>query len=259
MSDHDRDALIQAVLDGTATPDEAAQLKQLAGADIELGERKASYRALFDALNHMPVADAPKDLRANVLAAIEGHAVKAPEPAKVLATRTSTGSRGRLVFATATALVAAMLGYAAWRGAPRTAVPPSAPVTGTMAPAGRTPTPEASASPWTLGQTVVEGYLIREGDAWRATLNIRGADPVRVDLIVDPRTCEVLSVVPGAGGRRLTSDAPEGVALELVAPGRAEITLRSPGAQAPEVQITLRTPTAGARGRLEERPSPEIR
>lgn len=254
MSQPDRDELIQSVLDGTASHEDAERLKQLAAGDSDLAERKASYLHVFESLNHMPVAEAPPDLRERVLAGIEAGAPR-PGPAR------APSARGvpRLAFVAAGTVIAALLGYAAWLGTPRNRVPAGAPVVGTLAPVTPSDTPADEQGPWTLGGMEFEGELVLSGDQWQALIYARGAGNVRITLTVEPTDTQVLAVVPGAGGRRLPDDTPGSVSLEMVSPGRAEVSLRNPGTAPPRVAVTLVTSSGSVHGRLESRSSAPTR
>ncbi len=65
-ADHDR--LMQAVLDGEATPGESAELERLLAADPVARARFEEWRVLFDGLSRMPHGFPPEGLVAAVMA-----------------------------------------------------------------------------------------------------------------------------------------------------------------------------------------------
>lgn len=207
MTDEIVDDLIQRVLDGEGTPEEARRLQARLASDPEVRERHAELKQVFDSLASVRVEEAPAGLHASIMRAVRTSATAAlPAPA-VRAPRRPL-DLARLLLPVAAGFIAGALGWAALGGSLGPAAPPAI-VGGTMADLSQ-PTPLLS-----LGQTE-SGVTISaaRADKGATLLELQsGAKPVQLWLLSDDQGVG-LTAEPSNGATAIAGA--EGVlALEL--------------------------------------------
>lgn len=253
MPEHEFDHLIQDVLDGVATPEQAARLEERMRRDPALVERRRELEDLFEALRRVPRVEAPPDLRNSILRAL-------PTNAPGVRTTSTAGRTGlRIAWIFAAGLAAGIVGAGALTGLWKTPAPDGAPPTvGSMGPRAVATGPAPSSS-WTLGQTTVDAATWRTGSSRLAKFQVRGGaaeievsfDPARLSPIAFHQAPHRISPARIEPGRVLIQGSDGGEYsiefLESGIPGPAlRVTVRGDGREAKE---DLAAPTAPPTGR----------
>ena len=207
MKDEIVDDLIQRVLDGEGTPEEARRLQARLASDPEVRERHAQLKQLFDSLAAVRVEDAPAGLHASIMRAVRTSTPVAAAPATVRSTRRPFDF-ARLFLPVAAGFVAGALGWAALGGSLGPAAPPAT-VSGAMADLSQ-PTPLLS-----LGQAD-HGVVVSaaRADKGSTLLELQSAGtPVQLWLLSDGQAVSL--VAEPSNGATAIAGAEGVLAMEL--------------------------------------------
>jgi hypothetical protein len=189
MSDRELDQIMNDVLDGVATSEQAAWLEKRLAADPAARERFDRHSRLFRVLEVKgAMVEAPGDLAPAIL----GEVRRLPRPARAAIgswVREAFGRRRRLGWAYAIGACAALVALAVMTRIDRQALGVRGwlPATGTMAPAG----PGQSGAPInqasiTAGSSKARVELFKQGEGLLVRIETHSAQPLGVELEYDP-------------------------------------------------------------------------
>lgn len=248
MIQREYEALIQDVLDGTATPAEVEKLQAWLEVN-ELGRtRRRELERVFQTLGRVPSAEAPAGLRDAVLSALEAQAPAAESVrGRAAGSRRWFVPRVRLAYVLAAGIAAGAVGVGALTGVMGPIGPGGEPsVTGTMMPSGP-PASGAVRRAWKAGETRIEAVAWRAGMARMVAVHIRGGEPAEVELRFDPG-----ELSPGAVRQSGAAGTVQVEAGRVTVRGgnRTGYTFEFQGAQAAPIQVTLRAGGVTTSGEL---------
>jgi hypothetical protein len=264
MNDRSLDEIIQDVLEGVATPDETARLRERLAADPSSVARRRELEEIFEALARMRMEESPVDLRERVMSALATEPLEhrapvngpiaAPGAGRAPAVRSHpspgwlTTWRAALARRPAWTLAYGLLAGVAL-GALATYLLPTADelrsrtalVSGAMAPAERARTHRELETP--EGRLRLETWSVPAGLALRIAPSTAGHFRLRLEL---PSGVRAMAVrwTKNAGAPGL-SPLPEGLDLALEGTGSWVVEL----ARAPTATGSMRVHWDGAAGR----------
>ncbi len=231
MTDEIVDDLIQRVLDGEGTPEEARRLQARLASDPEVRERHAELKQVFDSLASVRVEDAPAGLHASIMRAVRTSAPAVAPVQTVRATRRPFDF-ARLLLPVAAGFVAGALGWAALGGSLGPAAPPAT-VSGAMADLSQ-PTPLLS-----LGQAD-QGVLVSaaRSDKGATLLELQtGGKPVQLWLLSEDQAVSLVAE-PSNGATAIAGA--EGVLAMEIAPKSLLRVRCVPAKGAQSVRVTAK-------------------
>uniref|UniRef100_A0A832HYW0 Anti-sigma factor n=1 Tax=Eiseniibacteriota bacterium TaxID=2212470 RepID=A0A832HYW0_UNCEI len=247
---------IQDMLEGTASPGEAAETRAWLAASAEGRAREQDLRETFAALGALALEEPPAGLTASIMAQVAAEPRRVREPwwaavSRSFARRPAWGLG--YAFAAGVAVGALALGLAT--GALSPARHADLPVTATLAPPGAA-APGATAA-LAAGASEVAAALWIHEDLARLRVEGAGREPGTLEIAWDEAACGVLALHwSGAGGRRVESE-PGRLSLALGPGARCAIDFEIREATQVAFGVTLRSPSgeihrelrAGAGGR----------
>lgn len=245
--DERTEELIQDVLDGGASPEDRARLREILARDPAARERHAALAPLYGALNESQCEDPPAELRANVLRAIEAMPRKAAAGPGWFAGVFSTLARrpgwtlaygfsaGAVVAVTVVTLVAGGLGPHTRAGLP---------VAGSIAPmSARSAATLVSREKVLAGDAEVTLETWRDLDAVELRVWPGGAAGLETEVSYDERVLRTtgvswlqsgrhtFDVMPGHAVTRQVGDEPFRLDLTASADAPLHVTLRRGGSK----------------------------
>ena len=245
MDQHELDVLIQNVLDGVATSQQAARLEARLGQDPAARERQTELAHVFAALRKSHRFEAPPELRARIMRALPPGApgVRAGAPAADLQ------RRFRLAYVFAFGLAAGIIVAGVLAGFWKAPPPGGAPVIGSMMPPS---TPGAIQAHWQAGPARVEARTWRVGVSRMAAFRVTGA-AAEIELSFDPAALRWAAFRSAPQAQRATLE-PGKVVFRGAEQTETVVELRDVAGAAP-LQIMIRAGAESATGTL---PAPAV-
>ncbi|MGH3054014.1 MAG: anti-sigma factor family protein [Gaiellaceae bacterium] len=253
MNDAELNQWMQDVLDGVATPDQAARLKERLANDPAAHSRYLEHSALFRALgDDTEKVEPPADLAAGVMRAVRKGPRPAPGSRGVLRSWQDSFSRRPVLgwsFAIgAVAAVVAVTSVILTNPAPFGSRG-SLPVTGTMAP------PDAGGS-WLQADRAVLAAgdargtitLLKQPGGLMARVETHSAGLAELELTFDPVAVSVTRI-DGPQGAGKAGTTPGSLKFELRGDAQTDIHF-APAPAGSTVQVILRAGDASSRGTL---------
>lgn len=236
---------IQDVLEGTASPGEAAETRAWLASSAEGREREQDLRETFTALGALALEEPPAGLSASIMAQVAGEPRRVREPwfagvARSFVRRPAWGLG--YAFAAGVAAGAVVIGLATGSLSPVNRA--DLPVTATLAPPG-VAAPDAAAT-LAAGSSEAAVALWTLGDTARLRLEGAGREPGTLEIAWDEAAYGVSALHwSGTGARRVESQ-----------PGRLSLAL-APGARC-AIDFEIREAAEGAFGVTLRSPSGEV-
>lgn len=234
MTDEILDDLIQRVLDGEGTPEEARRLEVRLASEPAVRSRHAELKVVFDGLRAIELEPAPAGLHVSIMNAIRSTAPALSQTAPGVTPRTPRRPLqfARLLLPVAAGFIAGALGWAAYSGSMGPAAPP-ANLSGAMG--------EVSGPVQLLSLGVIDqGITVSAGRAEKGgtILELHSADaPVQVWLSSDDKGV-ALAAEPGSGA--IAKEGAQGVLAFELAP-KALLRVRcTPQLAAQSVRVTAK-------------------
>lgn len=253
MNDNDLNRLMDEVLDGVATPQQATKLQERLANDPAARNLYLQRVAVFHALGtETENVEPPADLAAGVMREIRTGPRPSPGTGLLLNWRDSFKRRPVLSWSFAIGAVAAVVAVAS---VIMTSPVPfgsrgSLPVTGTMAP------PDAGA-PWLQADRAVLAAgdahgtiaLLKHRGGFLARIETHSPEPAELELTYDPAAISVTQV-EGPQGAGTAGATPGSLKLELSGDQVATIHFGSPVSAGSTLRLTLRAAGATSEGML---------
>lgn len=194
MVERELDGLIQDVLDGVATPAEAARLEMRLQQDAAARERYAELTLVFGAMSRSRRFEAPPELKSRIVRALAPGA-----PGLKVVPAVESRRRFRLAYIFAAGLAAGVIATGALTGFWKTPGPGAPAVLGTMAPSEAVGTAR-----WQAGSAQVESRIWRSAGSRFASFRVDKGD-AGIELAFDPTalSCVAFRPAPGAQGATL--------------------------------------------------------
>lgn len=248
MISSEYEQLIQDVLDGVATPEQAARLETWLRSSEEGRARQRQLASLFATLARVPLADAPPDLTRSTLADIvasnergASHAIGSPFPAWW---RAQMQRRPALTLAMpfAAGLIAGVLAIGAWTGW----FGSGSARDGADTAASMTPAAGAASDTWMLGRTEIAVRSWNAGDSRFASIRVTGIDPISLELNFDPSRLHPVGLRLSGPGEVVASVSPGTIVLHPGLDSSYLLEFR-PASSDARVRVTM-TPLGGIEG-----------
>jgi anti-sigma factor RsiW len=240
--------LIQDVLDGVATPEEASKLERWLLTNEAGRARQRELASLFATLARVPLAEAPLDLGRSALAGIvasnERGASRATGNPFLGSWRAQTMRRPALAFAMpfAAGLALGVLALGAWTGS----FGPG-PAHDRIDTAGSmSPDAGAASDTWTLGRSEIAVRSWNAGDSRFASIRVTGIDPISLELSFDPSRLHPVGLRLSGPGEVVASVSPGVIVLHPGLDSSYLLEFR-PASSDVRVQVTM-TPLGGMEG-----------
>jgi hypothetical protein len=239
MVERELDGLIQDVLDGVATPAEAARLETRLSAEQAARERRNEMALVFGAMSRSRRFEAPPELKSRILRALPPGA-----PGVQLMPSVERRRRFRLAYIFAAGLAAGVIGAGALTGFWKVPAPGSPAVIGTMAPSS----PVATAR-WRAGEAQVESRIWRSGGSRLASFKVVSG-PADIELSFDPTAMSCTAFRPAPGAPEATLE-PGRVAFQGLERTETLVELAElPGQAGAPLRITIRSQGGSTSGQL---------
>jgi anti-sigma factor RsiW len=248
MIERDEERLIQDVLDGQATPADAARLEAWLGTSEEGRTRKRELEELFAVLDRVPFAELPEGLASEVEEAVRARAASGKRTG--VHERRLGMPRMRLALVFAMGIVAGVIGWGAVTGILNPSGPGRERVVGTMMP---TPVPGEGAvrRSWSAGDTRIAAVAWRAGTSRWVRIEVEGNTPANVELGFDSAQLSPVAVRQSDPAARVVLDAGR-IMIRVAAHGEFTFEFGERATGGP-IQVIAR----GATGSIEEQlPSP---
>jgi hypothetical protein len=229
MIDREHERLLHEVLEGSASPADAARLEAWLATSAEGRQRRSELEALFSALAAVPRVPPPPSLRSGVLDGIRSRSRSVPVPARRLL------APAWLLVPAAAAAIAVAIAFPRWRQALSPEAMPD--VSGSLAARPSTVAPTILA----IGEASVTLARTDAGGATSVSLETANATPIVIELESDPATL-ARAEVRGLPETAIRRDAANG-RLELAPHGTLRFSLEfRPALRREEsVKVTIRT------------------
>jgi hypothetical protein len=236
-----QDRRLQDALEGTATPEEVAELRTWLASSAEGRERERELRETFRCLEALALEEPPAGLSAAVMARVAAEPRAAREGwqatlGRALLRRPAWG----LGYAFAAGLVAGAVAIGAFTGAFRPAGRADLPVSATLMP----PRDAARADAGTLssGDAAVGAGVWRRGDTARLRLEGGGRSPGEIVVAWNPSVFEVSALHWSGTGARRSESAAGRLVVELSPGARCAIDFQARPGPEGTLGVTLRGP-----------------
>jgi hypothetical protein len=253
VNPHQIDEVIDDVLDGVATPDQAAWLERKLAADSGARARYEDRKMLFQALDPGEMVDPPSDLAWSVMRAVRGEMPAGSKRRGWIASfQDSVARRPALGWAYAIGSVAALVALAFVTITNRTPAQSggSLPISGTLAPSDEGgPWVQVDESLLEAGESRGRIALLERGASLMATVEAHSSGPVSITVEYDP------TLTPATG-----FDWPRGMERPDLALGRirfdhngsanARFRFERPTSGRATIHVTLASGASEARGEL---------